>query len=66
VIKNMGQTDRIVRVAVAVVALLLILTGVVGGALAWILGIIAVVLLATSAVGFCPLYRVLGFRTGGA
>lgn len=55
-VKNMGSVDRIVRTAVALVVLVLILTGTVKGVLAVILGILAVVFVLTSAISFCPLY----------
>ncbi|WP_461831478.1 YgaP family membrane protein [Aquifex sp.] len=37
---------------------------ITNGGLYWILGIIGIVFLVTSAIGFCPLYKVIGFRTG--
>lgn len=54
--KNMGTIDRIIRVIFAVAVAVLYFTGVITGALAIILGLLAVVLLATSLLGFCPLY----------
>lgn len=54
--KNMGTVDRAVRVVVALVLGALILTDVVSGTLAVILGIVAVIFLLTSMVSFCPLY----------
>ncbi len=60
---NMGNIDRIVRVVVALVIAVLIFTNVLSGALAWIAGILAVVFLATSAIGFCPLYLPFRIKT---
>ena len=54
--KNMGTVDRIVRFVIAVAVALLYFTGVISGTLAIILGILAVIFLATSIIGFCPLY----------
>jgi amino acid transporter len=54
--KNMGTADRIVRVIVAVVLGVLVLNGTITGALAWVLGALALVFLLTSFVSFCPLY----------
>ena len=54
--KNVGTVDRIVRFVIAGAIAILYFTGVITGAPAIILGILAVVLLATSIVGFCPLY----------
>ncbi|RUM28042.1 MAG: DUF2892 domain-containing protein [Aquifex sp.] len=59
--KNMALWDRIVRVILAIIFLYLAITN--GGAY-WILGIIGIIFLVTSAIGFCPLYKVVGFRTG--
>ena len=56
--KNVGPADRIVRTLLAMVFGVLIFTGQVTGTLAIVLGVLAVVLIATSAVSFCPLYTV--------
>ena len=62
--KNMGQTDRLIRAVAGVVLLILAFTAL-GGALAWVAGILAVVLLATAAMGSCPPYSLLGINTCG-
>jgi len=54
--KNMGTVDRVIRVLLAVVVLILYLTGNITGLAAAILGIIALVFVLTSIIGFCPLY----------
>jgi len=54
--KNMGTIDRVVRVVLALVFAALIITGVVEGVVAIILGVLALVFLATSAISSCPLY----------
>ena len=61
--KNMGSADRIIRLALVALVVLLYLTGVIGGTLAIILGVLAVVFFATSLVSFCPLYVPLGIST---
>lgn len=61
--KNMGPADRIIRTLAAVVFAVLIFSKAVSGTLAVILGIVAVVFLLTSAVGFCPLYVPLKIST---
>jgi hypothetical protein len=61
--KNEGTVDRIIRAVVGIAALLgavAIGVGSVGGVLLLVVGAILVV---TAAVGFCPLYRVLGLNT---
>ncbi len=54
--KNMGALDRIIRTILAVVVIVLYFTKQISGTAAIILGIIAVVFLLTSLIGFCPLY----------
>lgn len=54
--KNMGMADRVIRILLAVVVLVLYLTGDITGLAAIILGIFAVIFVVTSVIGFCPLY----------
>jgi len=54
--KNMGALDRIIRTILAVVVIVLYFTKQISGTAAIILGIIAVVFLLTSLIGFCPIY----------
>jgi hypothetical protein len=61
--KNMGAIDRILRILSAAAIAGLYFTGKLSGLAAIILGIIAVVILLTSVVGFCPLYTLLGIKT---
>ncbi len=60
---NMAVADRIVRVVIAALVAIGYFTGVLTGAWAIVLGIVAVVFLATSIVGFCPLYALLRVST---
>lgn len=64
--RNMGSLDRGLRVAVALVLAALYFTGTVGGTLGLVLLALGVVFVATSAIGFCPLYLPLGLNTCGA
>ena len=61
--KNMGGIDRIIRLILAIVVLVLYLTGNISGTLAIILGILAVIFFLTSLVGFCPLYVLFNIST---
>ncbi|HOT46345.1 MAG TPA: DUF2892 domain-containing protein [Spirochaetota bacterium] len=54
--KNMGSIDRIARVILAVIVGVLYATGQITGIAAIVLGIIALIFVVTSAIGFCPLY----------
>jgi len=61
--RNEGTVDRVVRALAGVVALIiagLVGIGSIGGVL---LAVVGAVLVVTGAVGFCPLYRVLGVST---
>ncbi len=60
--RNMGRADRTLRLAAAAILALLVLF-VTDGALDWVLGLVAVVLAVTSAVGTCPAYLPFGIRT---
>lgn len=61
--KNMGTLDRIIRLVIAAVIAVLYFTHILSGGLAIILGIVAVVFVLTSLVGFCPLYIPFGIST---
>jgi Na+(H+)/acetate symporter ActP len=61
--KNMGTADRVLRTILAVVVVILYFAGQISGTAAVILGILAVIFLLTSAVGFCPLYAPFGIST---
>ena len=62
-IQNMGTVDRIVRLVFAVLVAVLYFANVISGVEAIILGVVALVLLLTSLVGFCPLYAPFKFST---
>ena len=61
--QNMGVIDRVIRIILAIVVLVLYLTGAISGTAAIILGIIAVIFVLTSLVGFCPAYVLFGIST---
>lgn len=60
---NMGSPDRIIRFVIAILIAILLFANVLKGALAIILGIIAIIFIITSIIGFCPLYVLLGLST---
>jgi hypothetical protein len=62
--KNMGVIDKVIRILVAVVVVVLYFLHVISGTLAIILLILAGVFVLTSILGFCPLYLPLGINTG--
>ncbi len=61
--KNMGTVDRVARFVLAIVVGVLYLAGTISGALAIVLGIVAIVFLVTSIVGYCPGYVPLKINT---
>ncbi|GAB1449211.1 MAG: DUF2892 domain-containing protein [Bacteroidia bacterium] len=60
---NMGNTDRIIRVIVAVLFAGLYFGGIVEGTVGLILLILGAVFVLTSLVSFCPLYLPFGLNT---
>lgn len=61
--KNMGGTDRIIRIIVAIIAVALFYTNVVSGTLGIVVLVLAGVFLLTSIISFCPLYTLFGVNT---
>jgi hypothetical protein len=57
-LKNESPIDRIIRLIIGIALLSLVF---VGPKTAW--GWLGIVPLATAAIGFCPLYRLLGINT---
>lgn len=60
--RNESNQDRGIRAVVGLIALLVGLFAA-GGFLRALLIIVGLVLLITAAMGFCPLYRLLGINT---
>jgi hypothetical protein len=63
--RNMGTADRIIRAVVGAVAVVLAFLAGAGSGLGIVLLIVAVLMLGTAAVGFCPVYVVLRMSTIG-
>ena len=61
--KNMGNTDRIIRLIVAVIFGGLYFTNTVSGTFGIVLLALAGVFILTSLVSFCPLYALIGLNT---
>ena len=55
---NLGSVDRLLRLIVGAVLVILALTGVIG---VW--GWLGIILLATGLINFCPLYRIMSFSS---
>ena len=59
----MGKTDRLLRVVAAVLLSVFYFTGTITGLPGMILLLVGGALLATSFLGFCGLYTLLGINT---
>jgi hypothetical protein len=61
--KNMGYTDKKIRITAAIAIAILYYTGIISGTIGLVLLILAVVFVLTSLVSFCPLYAPFGIST---
>lgn len=61
--KNMGNSDKLVRLLIAVVIAILYYTKVIDGTVAIVLMAVGIILLLTSLLNFCPLYKIFGLNT---
>ena len=59
----MGNTDKGIRVLLAIGISLLYFFNVIEGTLAYILMALAIIFLLTSFISFCPLYKPFGIST---
>lgn len=60
---NESNLDRIVRVVLGIIMLVLYFAGIVSGTLGIIALILGILLTLTGLVGFCPLYALLKINT---
>lgn len=61
--KNMGSADKIFRLIVAAVLVILYFTNTISGTFGIVALVIAAVFALTSVVSFCPLYTLFGINT---
>jgi hypothetical protein len=62
--RNVGTMDRAVRALVGILALLgAFVLGWFSGWMVWAAAAVGVIMLGTAAIGFCPLYRLVGVNT---
>lgn len=61
--KNVGTTDKWLRVIIALVIIALYFGNVITGTLAIVLLVVAGIFILTGFVGFCGLYTLLGINT---
>ena len=60
---NMGTIDKVIRILIAALVIVLYFTHVISGTLAIILLIFAGIFILTSFLSFCPLYLPFGIST---
>lgn len=61
--KNMGSSDRIIRVLIATTVAFLYFGNVITGIVGIILLALAIIFVLTSLMSFCPIYALFGMRT---
>ena len=61
--KNMGSIDRIIRALVGIAGLAAYFLGMVEGTMAIVALVVGVVMLGTSAMGWCPPYAIFGISS---
>jgi hypothetical protein len=60
---NVGTIDKVIRILIAVVVVVLYFTHVISGVLAIILLALSAILVVTTLLGFCPIWQILGLST---
>ena len=61
--KNMGSTDKLIRIVLAALFAVLYFTGIVTGTAGIVLLVLGGVFIVTSFISFCPLYALIGTNT---
>lgn len=61
--KNMGSYDKLIRLSVAIVLIILYYNGVLKDTLGIIALVLALIFTVTSLISFCPLYAIFGIKT---
>ncbi|MBK6344935.1 MAG: DUF2892 domain-containing protein [Bacteroidales bacterium] len=61
--KNIGNTDKLIRLVVALAIAILYFADLISGTLAIILGVVALAMVATSLMSYCGLYSIIGFTS---
>lgn len=61
--KNMGTIDKVVRLIIAIVVIVLYSTNIISGTLGMVLLALSGIFVLTSFISFCPLYLPFGIST---
>ncbi len=59
----MGNTDKVIRVLIALAIAALFFTNVISGVLGIVLLVVAGIFVLTSVVNFCPIYAIFGISS---
>jgi hypothetical protein len=68
-IRNVGSTDRMLRLIAGVILLIIAVPSLAGvaflglGGWAWLIGIVGLGMVTTALINFCPAYTLLGINT---
>jgi uncharacterized membrane protein len=61
--KNIGSIDKVVRLLLAAILIVLFITNVVSGILGYVFLALALILVLTSLINFCPIWAIFGVNT---
>ena len=61
--KNMGKSDRMIRIILAIILVSIDFFNVLDWSYSWVLSLFAIILVLTSLVNFCPMYKPFGIDT---
>ncbi len=61
--KNVGSIDKVIRLIIAAVAIYAAYTGMVASPWSYVLYVVAVIMVATSLMGSCPLFSIFGINS---
>lgn len=61
--KNIGNTDKLIRLTIALVIAVLYFFDIISGTIAIVLGVVAIAMVITSLMNFCGLYAIFGCST---
>jgi hypothetical protein len=64
--QNESTVDRVIRIVVGIALVAMAATGIVAAPVTYVVWAVAVILLITGVVGFCPLYAIFRLSTRSA
>jgi len=64
---NLGKTDQVIRIririTISILIIIVVIAGIITGIMALIGVFLAILLILTSAVGYCPIYHIWNINT---